>query len=237
MITEKHFALYHAAFWHQLLPTAESYIRECNTESNRFERPLESSLPASERGMVNEVAFRLFAAGTRVSGGAMEVAPSDQEECIREAREHIQRMRAGKRSVELGGGSIDEATTLARRLEQFFSKATTGPLTVFPPFRGCGWLDTCQADALAGGVLYEVKAGERNFRSVDLRQLICYCALNFAAKAYDIRDVCLVNPRSGKYVSETLERLCQRTAGRAAVEVLGEMVEYVSEPPGRYGGG
>lgn len=236
MITEKHFALSHAAFWHQLLPTAESYVRECNTEANRFREPLASSLPADQRGMINELAFRLFAAASRSSGCAAQLSAAVREDCVREARDHILRMREGQRAPARAPGEADllEALVLAARIEQFFKKAAPGALVVFPAFRGCGWLDACQADVLADGVLFEVKAGERGFRSIDLRQVLCYCALDFAAKSYDIRDVCLVNPRSGRYVSETLERLCQRTAGRTAVEVLGDIVEYVSEPPGRY---
>ena len=239
MITEKHFALSHAAFWHQLLPTAEGYVRECNTEAARFQEPLESSLPPSQRGMINEVAFRLFAAGIRLASSPAKLSPDVIEECIREARDHILRMREAQRvpvqAPEKAG--IVEAVTLAGRIEKFFETGSPGTPVVSPRFLGCGWLDACQADVLAEGVLFEVKAGERGFRSIDLRQVLCDLGLNFAAKFYDIRDVCLVNPRSGRYVSETVERLCQRTAGRPAVEVLGDIVEYISEPPGRYASG
>lgn len=239
MITEKHFALSHAAFWHQLLPTAESYVRECNAEAARFEQPLESSLPPIQRGMINEAAFRLFAAGIRLTLSPAELAGSVLEECIREARDHILRMREAQRvpvqAPEEAG--IVEAVTLAGRIDKFFKRASPGTPIVFPPFLGCGWLDACQAEVFAEDVLFEVKGGERGFRSIDLRQILCYCALNFAAKSYDIRSVCLVNPRSGRYVSETLERLCQRTAGRPAVEALGDIVEYISEPTVRYANG
>jgi hypothetical protein len=65
---------------------------------------------------------------------------------------------------------------------------------------------------------------------IDVRQTLLYCALEFAAKAYDIRDICLVNPREGTYFTESLIHLCDLVAGRSATEVLGEIVEYVSEP-------
>jgi hypothetical protein len=127
-----------------------------------------------------------------------------------------------------------EAVVLAERLQEFFAKASQTPMTIFPSFPGCGWLEQCEGDVFADGVLFEVKAGERSFRSADVRQLLCYCGLNFASKPYEIVDVCLVNPRTGRYVSENLERMCQRLSGRPATEVLADIVEYVSEPPGRY---
>jgi hypothetical protein len=82
-----------------------------------------------------------------------------------------------------------------------------------------------------------VKAGERGFRGSDIRQMLCYCALNFASKKYEIEDLCLVNPRSGRYITATVEYLCMRVASRSAAEVLADIVEYVSEPPGRYATG
>lgn len=68
----------------------------------------------------------------------------------------------------------------------------------------------------------------------DLRQVLIYCALNFAAKGYDISSVCLVNPRAGTYVEEDVEFLCRAASGASAVEVLAAIVEYCSESQDRY---
>ncbi len=82
--------------------------------------------------------------------------------------------------------------SLAHNLSTFFRYAkarthfTIRTIRVSPRFEGCGWLDECEADFLTSNVLVEVKAGDRAFRSIDLRQVLIYCALNFASKKYDI---------------------------------------------------
>jgi hypothetical protein len=235
MITEKHFVLSHSAFWHQLLPTVEDYIRECNLSAPRYQDPLVSRLPPEQRGVTNETGFRLFSHGLRESRSAASLSPATRDECAAAALDQIRRMRERQRAPvkELDAAGMDEAVTIALRLEDFFSQARVDTPIPFPAFPGCGWLDTCCGDILAASVLFEIKAGDRSFRSVDLRQLLCYSALNFAAKSYSILDVCLVNPRSGRYISESLEDVCRRSAGRPAAEVLADIVEYVSEPASR----
>ena len=115
--------------------------------------------------------------------------------------------------------------------------ARTQSLILMPTFPGCGWLMECSGDAIAGSILYEIKAGQRGFRNIDFRQTLIYCALNFAAKNYDIASVCLVNPRLGVFVEEHLEALCMNTSGAPAVEVLAAIVEYSSETQDRYNAG
>lgn len=238
MITEKHFALSHAAFWQQLLPTAANYLRECNIEAPRFAKPLESSVPATERGMINETAFRLFAAGIRFGCPLAELSMGVVDECVEFAFNHIKTMREYNREDprKPGQAGMVEAYDIAERLNSFRRRLALSELVVFPSLPGCGWVDSCHADLFAGGILFEVKAGDRHFHSSDFRQLLCYCALNFSAKRYDIDNVCLVNPRTGRYIGEQLERLCQRTSGRPAVEILSEIVSYISEPQSRIDG-
>jgi hypothetical protein len=71
-------------------------------------------------------------------------------------------------------------------------------------------------------------------RSTGLKKQSHYCALNFASKTYDIAHVCLVNPRLGVYLGEPLQRLCLELSGKTASEVMGEIVQYISDPIDRY---
>lgn len=127
-----------------------------------------------------------------------------------------------------------EALLLAGRLTSYFSAKPWQTLNPKPFFPGCGWIDDAEGDVLGNHTLFEIKAGERQFRSADIRQLLCYCALGFSAKLYDIDSVCLLNPRSGTFFQDDLETLCQRIAGMSAADVLGEIVNYVSEPLSLY---
>jgi hypothetical protein len=98
-------------------------------------------------------------------------------------------------------------------------------------------LSSCNGDALWSTTIYEIKAGDRSFRSTDVRQLLIYCALGFAAKLYELDRICLVNPRHGVYFSESLNDLCAALAGRPPTEVLSDIVEYISTAVGEYGSG
>ncbi len=236
MISEKQFAASHTAFWHQLLPMAEEYVRTRNRSLGRFAPPLVSNLPPETRGVVNEVGFRLFVASLRFNRSVRSVPKRVADSCIQDGLRHIRALREHGRTAVPPPKSegVHEARVLAQRLVEFFDRATTSTLQPFPRYQGCGWIDSCAGDVFAEGTLFEVKAGERRFRTLDLRQLLIYSALDFAGKTIGVVKVCLVNPRIGLFLHEPLEKLCQDLAGRPATEVLGEIVEYASEPLDRY---
>ena len=218
---------------------AEEYVRTRNRELGRFAAPLTSTLPAETRGVVNELGFRLFVAGLDQDGPIAALPADTVEACTRDSLRHIRGLREHGRAPvpEPSADQIREAAALAERLAMFFRKAAQEPVVAFPLFRGCGWLDECAGDVVAQGTLFEVKAGDRNFRSIDLRQVLAYCALNFASKTYEILRMCLVNPRLGVFLEESLERVCSELAGRPATDVLGDIVQFVSEPGDQYATG
>jgi hypothetical protein len=99
-------------------------------------------------------------------------------------------------------------------------------LVVSPQFEGCGIVDTCVGDVLIGPVLYEVKAGDRPVRSIDIRQLLTYAALNFAKKHRPIDRIGLVNPRLGKFFEIDLDTLCEEVGGGDGPSELLERIIY-----------
>lgn len=235
MITEKQLALTFSGFWQGTLPMLERHVRDLNLRVRRFAPPLTSTVLPAAHGLINEAAFRLFVASVRKGVSVSRLARSDVEASLEGAAAHVRGMRQLSRVPVRGlsADQLDEALSLARRHRQFF-RARTGLVPV-PEFPGCGVVVECSGDVLAGKTLYEIKAGDRLFRGLDVRQVLVYCALNFASKAYDIESVCLLNPRTGVFVQEELEQLCEAAAGSSAVEVLSAIVEYSSEHHQRYG--
>lgn len=236
MITEKDFANGFSGFWSGLLPMLELRIRELNLISERFLPPLKSELPATTHGLVNEMGFRIFETAIRQGVSLAELTQEAIAAAAAAATSHIRHMRQLSRAPIPDATSLDiaEAKQLAERYARFFRNKHP---FLQPAFPGCGWLSECSGDALVDSTLFEFKAGQRKFRSIDVRQALIYCALNFAAKRYDITTLCLVNPRLGTFVEEDLELLCQEISGASAVETLSAIVEYCSEAHDRYQAG
>jgi hypothetical protein len=184
---------------------------------------------------VNESAFLLFQEASKLAVGPEDLRDETADQCCSRAFEYISRLHRFPRlplsPISKTGRS--EAKVIAARLAHFFAKRHRH-FEVKPFFPGCGWVNDAEGDVLSGQILYEVKAGDRQFRLSDMRQLLCYCALDFSAKKYGIETVCLFNPRTGVVIEEDLELLCQKTAGSSSADVLGEIVAYISEPQSRY---
>jgi hypothetical protein len=186
---------------------------------------------------VNEAAFRVFVASIRGDKPVSGVDAASVEAAWADGVTHVKTMRQFTRDPldpAPRTGELGEAVVLAQRLAAFFLAQSADPLVVEPEFNGCGWLDQSTGDVLAGGTLFEVKAGERHFRGIDINQLLTYCALNFATKAVVVSRVGLVNPRVGTFAIFDLDDLCNQCAGTCAADVLDEILQYVSESMGAY---
>lgn len=236
MTTEKSFVESNQGFWHDLLPLGEVYLRRLNRSVSRFVAPMSNVAASGERGVVNELGFRLFVRFSRLK----QNEPVWTDQVVREeaaaALRYVARMRQFGRvtpSAPTGVG-LSEAQAIAERLLLFFKELGGEEIICAPSFRGCGWIADCCGDVFSEGVLFEVKAGDRAFRGIDLRQMMCYPALNFASKQREIHSLCLVNPRHGTYFYASLNDVCHGLAGKSSVELLSSIVDYVSEPMERY---
>jgi hypothetical protein len=216
----------------------DAYVRAENARVERFARPIESLVPASQRGAINEAAFLLFEEAMRGSTRPKSLSKTLIGGILNRAEAYVARLRhtALAAGDEISDSGRFDAILIADRLHEFFADEV-GDVIVRPPFPGCGWVGDVEGDVLSGSTLYEVKAGQRYFRIADLRQILCYCALDFSSKKYGISKISLINPRAGMVIREELESLCRKVSGTAAEDVLGEIVSYISEPFSRYQAG
>jgi len=97
-----------------------------------------------------------------------------------------------------------------------------------PKFPGCGIVDTCTGDVLVATTLFEIKAGDRFFLSIDVRQLMTYATLNHISKTFEISRVGLFNPRVGIRTEIDLDELCFEISGKRSVELLTEIALAIS---------
>jgi hypothetical protein len=228
--SETRFATSHSGFWKAILPMGEPYIRSKNAQPGHFTKSVYSIDPADNRGVVNECAFLLFAEGIRQSKRPTSLSNELVEDVFQKSQRYVARLRQGTTLIqpEATKGAKIEARLIAENLHEYFVNEGADVI-VKPLFPGCGWVNEAEGDVLSGPTLYEVKAGDRHFRLSDLRQLLCYCALDFSSKTHGITSVSLINPRAGTIIREDLDVLSRKVSGISSAELLGEIVNYISE--------
>jgi len=235
MISERTFAEKYTSFWHRALPMGAKGVAAINNDlTHKFSqgRPLpEGEIRAD---LVSEISLRWLAA--RVVDGLLVKRRPSAAELARLAAEAgaFVALLKGSPTPELPPPSpaeIREAAALSEILIDLVQAQGDGRELIVPrpPFDGCGQLSACRGDLLVGQTLYEVKAvSDEGFQQPDLRQLVIYCALNFAAPRYDIRQIGLVNPRQGTLFRSDLEWIVQNLSGQEPVDLFYEILDFLS---------
>jgi hypothetical protein len=228
LIDEHTFSRAYASFWREVTPVSEIFVRRMNLLAGRAGPPLASVVEPSRRAFVNELAFCMFADLRSQSGEVLTRVALSDVDLRRLSRVAMLRIQAVQQTGgivrEVTDEEVAEAQALVQRLEEYFSNSTN--VMCEPSFKGCGILEACQGDVLASGCLYEIKAGNRPFRSEDVRQVLIYAALDRASGggAY-IEGVAFYNPRQGREFSITLRDLCIDVGGHEK-DVLLDMIIY-----------
>jgi hypothetical protein len=225
LTSETQFSRHNSSTWESLTPMMELYVRRMNLRLiERAFAPMEHETAPSRRGFINEIAFELFA--SFVNG---HLPANIEAECVSKARRSILHLERADDLSDPNQTEMSDAREQLRRLTLFFQSAASGRLVEAKPrFSGCGIISSCEGDIYVQGELFEIKAGDRNVRSVDIRQLLIYCALNYAGPRREIQRIGLFNPRVGTHFSIDLDQLCAEISGRPTKELLSEMIQVFS---------
>lgn len=226
LTSETSFSRLNSSTWASLTPMMELYIRRINLKllDRTFVPMMHSTLPA-RRSFINEIAFQIFC-NSLAAGDSGHTEPQS----IAEARWRVLGLESADAVTDPSTDEMDDAREQARRLSFYFLRvvAQGRALEVKPKFAGCGIIDSCEGDLYCGGQLFEVKAGDRNVRSIDLRQLLVYAALSYSEQGRPIDTIGLFNPRMGTHFSSKLDEVCAEISGRPAAELLAELVQVFS---------
>lgn len=237
MISEKQFSEQFSGFWGQCLPfLTPQAIAAMNVngvpmpDSRGFvARPFAPTEESANNDLVADTGFGIFAAAVQ-SGKSVHSVRNEAlvERISQSAFERIKGLRKleGKADLKHLRG-IDDAMEIAVRLEDFFECEDAGELLIQPRFKGCGILDSCYGDLLMHTTLYEVKCVERNLRSIDIRQVLTYAALNYQSRQYAINQVCVVNPRRGIAFRFDVETLAQHASGKNSAELFHQIGDFL----------
>jgi len=221
MISEIEFARDFASFWRLATPTMDGFVRRLNKGAyTRDFLPMGARVSPNRRSLVNELAFDALC---RLIGAqkADEKVESIEDFVLASSRAGLDDASDGFSKDE-----TQDAVEQVRRLQlRLLAGQGLTRIECKPPFPGCGLVDKCEGDVRVGSILYEVKAGDRPFRSVDFRQVLTYLALNYASSARAILRVGLINPRVGVSIELEAEDLCFEVAGRHPAQLL-EFIAY-----------
>ena len=194
----------------------------------RIYPPLPDRVAPERRGFINEIAFGLFQDGASELPKRARVDRGSYQHAVDSSRNKLLLMEPEAAEI-LYNPTREEARDIlgqVLRMNEYFGRMPS--LRVTPEFPGCGFLDACVGDVLAGVCLYEVKAGERAFRSIDIRQLLIYAALNRSARKYRIEAIGVFNPRVGIAFETSLDELCRQISGTNSIELLSEIIFALS---------
>ena len=210
MISEKSFSIHFSNFWRAALPNLESVVRTLNLAAEREFRPLVPKSLPRRRDMISETGFRLF--GQHVAGH-----PQSPEMAFHEAETYI-----GSRAAPLNDIELAECIAIADRLAVYVRRIGTKSVTFLPLHRGHGMMAPCAGDIAVDERIVEVKYVDRSFRSTDVRQVLCYCALSHFSNEEKYLYMSLFNPLRGTGISISVEELIDSASGRSAEEFYQE---------------
>ena len=227
MISETEFASRYSSTWRMLAPMTEDFVRYVNGAwyERKFAALRSRHVQPQRRSIVNEVAFQAF---------ALDIFNEQSEEPnfffdpFSSAIEQVANDERWSAQGRLNTYERQESVILYQRLNQYFRKGHTEGIVILPKFQGCGLIDGCTGDIIVGDALYEIKAGGRFFRSIDLRQLLVYSMLNRRAGTYQVEQLGMFNPRVGICYKASLAEICYEVSGKPADELLSDIAEVVS---------
>ena len=230
MISEREFSKSHSTFWQELIPFVERFVRLINYGLvERYHDEVKPESVPDRRALISLVAQYSF---DRLFDGKKEffqdVSDSALKKIIRDASFLVRQYgAAGGRT--LNADELHEIDELCKSIATYFLEiGLTTEIIRAPEFLGCGILDTCIGDYIYDSTLVEMKSVERNFRGVDIRQVLIYLSLANLHKNYRIKDICLMNPRRGVYVHMSVKKFVEELSGQPPEQIFWEVSEYVS---------
>ncbi|MGN5109824.1 hypothetical protein ACTG18_16695 [Aeromonas hydrophila] len=221
------------SLWRQLFPFINRLARKCNLQKLCFNDYLNSTTSPSRRALINELSFRLFKELINNNYISTKKIPAEIILTIKnETYKYIQRLNKSSELQEnISDLEFNEAEKLAATTLAYFKLYEPGHKAIISPiFLGCGSISECQGDVLVGNTLYEIKAGDRDFRVSDLKQILIYCALDFSHKDSKIKNIGLLNPRLGIYVTFPLTDAIEIASGQNTVDCFTQFINIFSTP-------
>lgn len=232
MINEKQFANEYNYFWHDILPMSSLFVSQINSSLyQKIAEPYRSYNQPDFRFFLSHLSFNIFKYAHE-----KEIQISDIMEdydCLSPILLTTFNQLNFYRSDELDlkqlvKSEYNEVSYYAHFLYSYFVDNNVSKLIITPLFQGCGFHKHCYGDVLCDSTIYEIKTVDRNFKSVDLIQIIIYCALNYGSRQYNIESVGLINPLLGRVFKMELHDFTHYLSGKDPQKLFNEIINFLS---------
>jgi hypothetical protein len=232
VISEAAYSRDFASFWRQATPLMDGFVRRLNRGiySRDFEPMTAETLP-NRRAFINEIAFLTFCrlVETAQSGKNFSIDLAIERSVDLVSDLVFQEMRTGNYDKILSEIETSDVKIQVERLSwKLLRNHKITEVSCRPGFMGCGIVDKCAGDVLIKNTLYEIKAGDRFFRSIDFRQVLIYLALNRVGNPQSIENIGLVNPRVGISFEMSVEEFSFEISGRDSISLMDSVVYGMS---------
>lgn len=234
MISELSFIRTYNSFWKSIFPGGEDYIRLINsTLGKSFAQQIFFEDQPFRRALINNVSFSFFELIINRNLSILEFDKlTDTSDLLKMSIANeikiLSNLRFGNMLLPMvSGNELLTIKIIAKRLVEQYSLKFQ--LIVRPAFKGCGILFEANGDIYYNGTLAEIKAGQRSFSILDLRQLYTYAALNNLNKEYEIIEIELCNPRTGFLWREYIDVVSENISGYSTIEIFKEIITFISE--------
>lgn len=159
--------------------------------------PIKTNAYRFSRAFINELAFVAFTNIVK-AGENNNVLKAYVENGIETATAYISRFQNNLNTYQLteNDNFRSDDFMLAGLYDYFSSVGVMNDTILRPKFAGCGEIMAAEGDLIVGQTLYEIKAGNRPFRILDLRQVLTYCALNSLQPISTINEIALLKSTS-----------------------------------------
>ena len=226
MVTAERFSQISGSYWSSLLPQLSKFVAISNQGTREFTDPISLMSSPRRHPLVTETAFVAWM--TCTLNGAEESARN--------------RLAAVWNQVPLAQPldptEMNDVVSIASQLSALRDIEELGLTTIEPKLSGCGFISGGTPDFIGdlsvgsehGTVLGEIKMVNRNFRSADYRQMVCYLALYYARTHRILEYLWLVNPIRGTVMHIDVDSFFMLTRGQASSQAVPELVYEWSSP-------
>lgn len=233
MISAERFSQIAGSYWSAQLPRLSHFVRTSNTTARQYAEPVAMQSSHDRHAVVTETAFVMWKA--EISGDAVDPA-----EAFAEASRRLSVVwDQADFSPSIEPQEANDATALLGNIRRLITFTGLQDVVVEPPLLGCGVVSGGTPDFQGRLwkadqerlVVGELKTVDRNFRSVDYRQVVAYVVLQYAATSEVFDFLWLANPLRGTLVSIDVDSFFWLTRSQSSDEACAE-IAYDWAAPG-----